>query len=488
MESPPTHDENRLQRATSMPSRLTHRTATRLGGFDRRTGPSAAYERGRWPRVEAALLASLKLAIRDPSTFGGAREVAAVFADSVRQLESRRLEAEAFLRLACQLSAEVRATDIEPGSSPAAAFSEHVRELCRRIEVPPSRRESEVTGTVLRLDPAAAYERLLDALKHRVAEFVGRLRGCLERFAQAGVFGVAEWSEGDACSLTFFRTVLVDEDESGSPGRHTLRRSRHEHRLVDASWSPLGRQASVVPSRYSSLVRSVPEWLRPAVGVIEGEQVGERRVEKDLESWSPDIARVSDGELSVGEGVGASLFSAAAAMAPMLLCFLPDPAIVVDEYVLVGWSEQTEASRDARPSARELAAPSRPLERMPLAGLGAMVLVATSVACFLYGDLSGVWQARVAAFGVLAVATLPASETLRCYASLLGVTIKPVGWAWGAAALGVTWLGVLLAAAFAIVPSWNGAWAAFFGLYATAGVWNAVHKSLKGEPVLGFDT
>lgn len=97
---------------------------------------------------------------------------------------------------------------------------------------------------------------------------------------------------------------------------HTL--EEHVHHLENVTETPLTAFVKPVPERVAALIRSVPEWVRPSLRVIEGDIVLEEvhRRESYETQWQTEVAQT----------------------------WKASPAIALGDLVLVGWSQDDLAA------------------------------------------------------------------------------------------------------------------------------------------------
>jgi hypothetical protein len=131
---------------------------------------------------------------------------------------------------------------------------------------------------------------------------------------------------------------------------HTL--EEHVHHLENVTETPLTAFVKPVPERVAALIRSVPEWLRPSLRVIEGDIVQEevhRRGSYETK-WETEVAQT----------------------------WKASPAIALGDLVLVGWSQDDLAADRAE-------APSSNAEVG--GGLLGPLAIGTAVSLFVPGGL-----------------------------------------------------------------------------------------------------
>lgn len=195
---------------------------------------------------------------------------------------------------------------------------------------------------------AGLAERLLSALRERVQQFASEVIQSLQHLAKQQLVGRIEWANGVDCRFTFQQFALTQEllsaetrqrrivdRRTGQRGRETLSSEvlqntfsvlRHEHELINARQHELSQTVFPIPLPIQALVKTIPEWLRPLVRVVEGTQIKERIGEVDVttENWR-SAPQVVDRVL-----------------------FHNDPALVLGSFVLSGWGQREIAVETER--------------------------------------------------------------------------------------------------------------------------------------------
>jgi hypothetical protein len=188
---------------------------------------------------------------------------------------------------------------------------------------------SIVTAQLCAGDKEQLFLLLRTELHQRIERLVTWITGILETGAQNGVFGFVVWIDLRHCFFTHFTQWVEVEDFrfdvgplsvtlGGTKGSCGFEAS--EVHLIDAKhfiglpgWMRL-------PSRVVKIVNALPVLLRPYVGVVDGTVVRERKIRSALRN------------IETNEQVEIDL------PRPK-----PDPAIVIGNVVLAGWSDAEAA-------------------------------------------------------------------------------------------------------------------------------------------------
>lgn len=277
-----------------------------------------------------------------------------------------------------------------------------IDELIRTPLVPPD--------TVLTARSVAQPElakRLLTSLEQTVKQFVASLVSDLDGMSRNKMVGRITWASPVDCSFVFYRhgltqewlhreTNVTDDTDSISRKRARITSARDtvrnttslmscEHHLMNAQQHKLERTLFPLPLPIQAFVKTIPEWLRPEVGVVEGTQIRERicEVETSRTVWTSEFSEVSR------------------------VLFHNDPALVLGPYVLTAWGQQeveaeTQRLRDER-TCKESAWANR--SQQSLTRLATAMMVAAVVASFGLTVLAYAWKSSLC-LGVGVVAGL----------------------------------------------------------------------------------
>ena len=203
-------------------------------------------------------------------------------------------------------------------------------------------------------------------LKKACSEFSRQLLSLLKQLQEQRLVGEIHRTES-TCQFSFFRRVALVEDVSSKglestefrrdpafqiPGHPVFirdvyelleasiehRHALHVHHVRDPMLSDYRQTKYPLPEKYRTLVQSCPDWMRPCLSILEGELFREECIEWDLYS-----EKVADRKL----------------IERQRSC----PAVMLGDYVLAGWNEQTineeRRKRSDVANARELNATSR---------------------------------------------------------------------------------------------------------------------------------
>jgi hypothetical protein len=147
-----------------------------------------------------------------------------------------------------------------------------------------------------------------------------------------------KWHGDGVAEIRFKRVVIVEEPVPGTRWGYnastrarveyrdflrTRRTALHHHQLVNASKVALPAKPVPKPVWVEDLIREIPDWLKSYSTIVTGDLFAGRVIEKDEESTT------------VSETTGAT--------------YRPDPALLIGEHVIGGWTDlDLEADRQEK--------------------------------------------------------------------------------------------------------------------------------------------
>jgi hypothetical protein len=204
------------------------------------------------------------------------------------------------------------------------------------------------TAELAALPPAEIAGLMDSALKTSIVKFVFEMVATLDEMVNNQHAGVIDWTCADACRYHYFIfsdnvTVLdarTKRDERVDGLKHTVTTTthtdkeryvsltRHVHDLIDAKGVALGSYQQNIPVRVSPVTSHMPEWLSPFVRVVDGQQIRDLRIEREISR-----ERFTDVDTQV------TTWEETPPVVREEPVFRYDPAIVIGHYVLAGWNE-----------------------------------------------------------------------------------------------------------------------------------------------------
>lgn len=143
------------------------------------------------------------------------------------------------------------------------------------------------------------------------------------RMVEQQRFGLVHWLSDTVCKYYFFRKRTVEHRTPFLTEKKKKERVRvelidyqalHVHDVMDAKTTPLSQFTGHIPQQFKQAVDSTPEWLKKALEVVDGHQIGstvrEREVNRTVWEEAVPVAR------PVSQW---------------------DPAIVYGPFVICGW-------------------------------------------------------------------------------------------------------------------------------------------------------
>ncbi|MFK7817580.1 MAG: hypothetical protein AB8G99_02580 [Planctomycetaceae bacterium] len=296
------------------------------------------------------LLGRLEFHKRPASQFSNVEGIVRAFCKDVALLETMASQWRSFLKRlkASQLDAKVY-QDV-PKKQRAAALAD----VMQRMGHQSARLIDDVnvlTGTLLTKPIQVVYSELQVVFREVTHKFANGLRSDLEQLSDVRVVGLIDWASKDVCKFHFFEHRL--RVVSGKKRTETSRRvvetadgwarelkvlkklsgksihsvTRIEEHLMGAQAYPHDAAPLPNPERIKALIKSVPDWLKPELAIVEGEKFREDRVllTRYQKQWS-----VTEVETRIEPHF--------------------DPAVTLfNEFVLAGWDHR-EHEREIRNS------------------------------------------------------------------------------------------------------------------------------------------
>jgi hypothetical protein len=163
----------------------------------------------------------------------------------------------------------------------------------------------------------------------------------LESAAQANRIGRIEWFGNRSCRFNYF-----DTEQSRSLTRVRTRKMSHTHDLIGARRVRLPANSVKKPRGCSRIIRAMPLWMQKHSYIVVGTQIA-ANIEQVDEADEPNelilAARWAGQKLQQGQKMAARAASRVAAATSRLVetttKILPDPALVIADYVLFGWED-----------------------------------------------------------------------------------------------------------------------------------------------------
>jgi hypothetical protein len=242
------------------------------------------------------------------------------------------------------------------GTPDPALRSERVAELMQGVSLM-ARPQNVLSAEFLARHAHDVESDLAAAVLQSVAQLVAAFSTSLRTFTKRCVCGLIDRPNDEVCRFTFFDEILTkrttksqkrkrkkSSTQQVQAGKRVMgfdtvttsettdtdcRFTRHEHHLMNVTELAPGFARWPVPTRVEVLIVSAPSWVRPQLRIVEGTVVVERTI-----TWesSKSATRVID-ERDV----------------PV---YAPDPALVLGDFVLAGWSEEEIRTTTALNSVR----------------------------------------------------------------------------------------------------------------------------------------
>lgn len=284
----------------------------------------------------------------------GKQELIEGYAASVETLQRYYGDLKALIRSACRTNLTVMYDAAPRVDLMQQEIDNCLNATVEHADLQPLIIDNAVNAHLAAKPTEAVQVQLTRSLRKLTAQLAAQVFRTLDRLTDRQVTGVIEWTGETTCKFHFFTESLrqtyechsvavSDESEFTSYGElitrrttyqhhgsHVRKRARHEHHLIDARRHPVSDPALVVPEQYRPVIVAIPEWLRPVARIVAGKQICEYVIEQEMRrsSWLQEQVVVSRS-----------------------VRIQPDPAIVIDRYVLTGWGEKEIAA------ARRLKAP-----------------------------------------------------------------------------------------------------------------------------------
>ena len=254
--------------------------------------------------VEAArdlLLRRLEFHKRPASEFTNAEGIVRAFCKDVALLETMASQWRGFTKKLKASQLDLSVYQDVPKKQRADALAD----VMRRMGHQPARLIDDVnvlTGTLLTKPMQVVYSELQVVFREVTRKFANGLRSDLEQLSDVRVVGLIDWASKDVCKFHFFehrlRVVsgkqrtktsrrIVETDEGWARELKVLKKlsgksihsvTRIEEQLMGARAYSHDSAPLPTPERIKALIKSVPEWLKPELAIVEGEKYREDRV------------------------------------------------------------------------------------------------------------------------------------------------------------------------------------------------------------------
>jgi hypothetical protein len=184
-------------------------------------------------------------------------------------------------------------------------------------------------------------------LKFAIGELIQDILDGLERLVSTQLVGKIKWYSPQVCEYDFYRAVVVQSlgessttrREEGSKVIDTTTRTVtdnhrvaiHSHEVINAKKLALPAEKILRPQSVSTLIESIPIWLKHSVRVVAGDQIRETIVERELRT----VSREDRSERVVATRSEDTIYRW-------------DPALVLGPYVLAGWTDADVAAEPTK--------------------------------------------------------------------------------------------------------------------------------------------
>jgi hypothetical protein len=187
------------------------------------------------------------------------------------------------------------------------------------------------------------HEEIRPELQTRHQELLERIEKYflrdLESAAHANRIGRIEWLGDRCCRFNYF-----DTERSRSLTRLRTRTMNHTHDLICAKRVRLPAHSVKKPRRCSEIIRAMPLWMQKHSYIVVGTQIA-ANIELVAQADEPNelalAARWAGQKLQQGgkeaARAPARVADAASRLVKTMTKILPDPALVIADYVLFGW-------------------------------------------------------------------------------------------------------------------------------------------------------
>lgn len=303
--------------------------------------PQLDAERQRNTKVAERIRDTLPWFQRPEKGFACVEDMVRCYEDNLRLVSMRYQEVTNLLRQVCTCSLTV---DIqESGNAEVdheAVLNKLREERFKLAALAPLQQDAVLSAALLTRPPSEVYKRLSDSLVRSCHRVVACLFDALDRLVDQSVVGLIEWKSPTLCLFHYFResstyrairrvsvdnseyeqdddTVKVKTTTVGHDETEKRYRRRHEHHVMEAeSLAPPATGISI-PREVQPVVDSIPSWLYPESRTVSGTLFREDLIEQELKDREWRKERVVRREIKVE----------------------PDPAIVIERFVLAGWGE-----------------------------------------------------------------------------------------------------------------------------------------------------
>jgi hypothetical protein len=205
----------------------------------------------------------------------------------------------------------------------------------------PKRPPHHLSAEFLAKPSSEVMIKLRAAIDRAVRELIGSFIACLQRLVQQCVCGLIDRPRSDLGRFTFFteeltnqivrretrqrrkgkrkansRVIGVDHVKTLETTTTHRRFTKHEHHLMDTTERSPQFVRWPLPTRVEEWVMTTPTWLRSQLRVVEGTVILERSVTWETTQTTTRVLAERDEPV-----------------------FAPDPALILGDFVLTGWSE-----------------------------------------------------------------------------------------------------------------------------------------------------
>lgn len=263
----------------------------------------------------------------------------AAYIDDVAALEERRKEVLSLIK-----TMELTGVEMNVGDHLAAeAEAAYQRTVQKAFSVAIDRPLNHASADLAALPIDELRERFRNSLRQACTSLAQQVVRAMDFLVDSKVVGLVHWPSQNAVKYNFYRRRIYSDaphtdlhrirverrsdDEAPDDVRRWKRVSErlestnficvlehHKHEAVDAFQTSIENSKVVMPEGVRQLIRSIPEWMRPSIRVLDGYLIGEKV--HFTETCREKLVRTS----VVEEPLHGH-----------------EPAVTLGPYVLVGW-------------------------------------------------------------------------------------------------------------------------------------------------------
>lgn len=299
--------------------------------------------------------------VREPERPTDVVSIFSSYVQSISVIESSRLDVLQLLQTMMETSVEVDPSILMKAEAEQAIRAKLSKEISIRIDSPQNLASADLAAR-----PIAEIERILEnGLQLAVQKLVTQVVDGLGVLVDRSVAGLVHWTGPNTVKYHFFRRRFTGDsyelrtvrgrirprpaDDNPGDSRRLIQRhitttssnlvcflAHHRHHAVEAFHTTIENSKVVMPPFVQTLVRAIPDWMRPIVKVIDGHLIREEITQHELHRERIVRTETFDEPL---QG--------------------PEPAVVLGPFVLTGWGPfEIEAELNRRSVAQPAAAPN----------------------------------------------------------------------------------------------------------------------------------